>query len=72
MNSTSIKLDPCNLNIGEYKFNNITVPKLTGRIPEFSMTIDKEMVWPGGIVDYVIDTSLGKFLTSPPSNSIHY
>ena len=35
------------------------------------MTNDPEKVWPGGIVHYVMDTSLGKRLIAPPSCSIH-
>ena len=66
-------MNPCNLILGGcmYEFNNITVPRLTSRIPEYSMTIDEEKVWPKGIVDYVIDKSVGKFLISPLSSSIH-
>ena len=58
-------MDPCNLILGGYEFNNITGPKLTSRIPEYSMTSDEDKVWPRGIVDCVIDKSLGKRMISP-------
>ena len=48
--------------IGEYEFYSITAPKPNSRFPEYSMTNDPEKVWPGGIVYYVMDTSLRKFL----------
>ena len=64
-------MDPCNLILGGYEFNIITAPKLTSRIPEYSMTNDAEKVWPGGTVHYVMDISLGKILIAPLSSSIH-
>ena len=50
-----------NLILGVYEFNNIIAPRLTSRIPEYSMTNDPEKVWPGGIIHYVMATSLGKY-----------
>ena len=51
-----------NLILGGYEFSNIITSRLTIRIPEYSMTNDPEKVWPGGIVRYAMDTSLGKYL----------
>ena len=50
-----------NFLLGGYEFNSITVLKPKSRILEFSMTNDPEKVWPGGIVHYAMDTSLGMF-----------
>ena len=61
--------------IGECEHKKgIFTPKQKSRFPEFSMTNDPEKVWPGGIVHYVMDTSLGKlsdYKYTPPSCSIH-
>ena len=54
----------------EYKFNSITDPELHTRFPEHSMTNDPEKVWPRGVIHYVMDTSLGKFLLTSPSISV--
>ena len=51
--------------LGGYEFNSITALKLTSRSPEYSITNDPGKVWPGGIVHYMMDTSLGKFLIRP-------
>ena len=62
-----------NTHLEEHEFNIITscTPKQNSRIPEYSMTNDPEKVWPGGIVHYAMDASLGKFLTTPPSCSAY-
>ena len=55
------KLISVNFITGEYEFNRITTISINSRFPEHSMTNDPEMVWPGGIVHYMIDRSVGKF-----------
>ena len=56
--------------IGGDEFITTTTPKLNSRFPQSTMTNDPEKVWPGGIVHYVMDTSLGKFLIAYPTCSI--
>ena len=48
-------------NIDGHKFSSITAHELYDRFPQYSMTNDPEKVWPGGIVHYLMDTTLGKF-----------
>ena len=55
------------IHAGEYEFNITTAPKLNSRFPAYFMTNDPEKVWPGAIVHYVMDTSLGKFWMIPRS-----
>ena len=57
--------------LGGYEFNGIVASRLNSRDPEYSMTNDPEKVWPGGIIHYVMDTSLGKFGYTRPSCSMH-
>ena len=59
--------------VGEYEFNSITAPELhvLSRLPEYSMTNDPEKVWPGGVVHYVMDTSLGKWMITYTHVYIH-
>ena len=57
--------------IGECEFNIITTSKLNKRFPEYSMTNDPDKVWPGGIVHYVMDTSLGKFWMTSTTCQMH-
>ena len=47
--------------IGEYEFDSITTTNLNSRFPEYSMTNDPGKVWPGVIVHYVMDPTIGKF-----------
>ena len=49
--------------IGEYELDSVKALQLHGisRFPEYSMTNDPANVWPGAIVHYAMDTSLGKF-----------
>ena len=44
--------------VGEYGFNTITPI----RLPQHSMTNNPKLVWPRGIIHYVIDETLGEFL----------
>ena len=51
-----------NFILGRCEVNLITALKVNSRFPEYSMTNDPEKVWPGGIVYYWMDTSIGKRL----------
>ena len=51
-----------NLSLGENELNVIIAPKQKTRLPQYSMTNDPEKVWPGGVIHYVMDATLGEFL----------
>ena len=57
--------------IGEHEFNITTTARQNNRIPQYSMTNDPEKVWPGGVVHYVMDKSLGRYITAYLSCSLH-
>ena len=56
-----------NTHVDEHEFNMISTPKPNSRFPQYTMTNDPEKVWPGGIVHYAMDASIGKLLITPPS-----
>ena len=71
-NSILVKITLCQKKaisiVGEYGFkNSITTLKVNSRFPEYSMINDPEKVWPGAIVHYAMDASLGKFRMTIPS-----
>ena len=46
----------------ENEFFITTTPSLYSRFPQCAMTNEPGKVWPGGIVYYAMDASLGQFL----------
>ena len=47
--------------LGGYGFNSLFTAKSSKRFQQYSVTNDPKKIWPGGIVSYMIDSSLSKY-----------
>ena len=56
-----LKYEKSLLHVDGFEFIPVNAPKSNNRFQQYSMTNDPQKVWPGGIVPYVLDSSLSKF-----------